>query len=378
MNLLACICGNVAEWQACFEPPGDRPRLPLPYAFGAACSNAGFTLSAVDFSAVAEGGADLGPFCAVYPRDQIDRALAEADLAIFWGGDGMRLSLCDALRPRRRRQIALLAYGWRERGAFTPSRRANLLTTRFAARFARCVVAMTTEQARDARRSLPSYVSVVPLSVGIDTRYYAHPSRLADVPTEHHAAVERLLQKPYVILPGDELRLNVDALDVIEASGLRLVRISQYGHKSGTNALKEEIARRGLGERVVVFERISYAFLRVLLQNAAAYAGFVDATWQPAGWTAVCESLASGLPVVTYDGYVARELVTLGIPSELCRIVPLGDRAAFGRELVILARAAERDGLVSLARRFAADHIDLEKTGPAFATALRAVLEDAT
>jgi glycosyltransferase involved in cell wall biosynthesis len=378
MNLLSCISGNVPEWQDCFDPPGERPRLPLPYAFGAACSSAGFTLSALDFSGLMGRGADLGPFRALYPRHEIDRALAETDLAVFWGGDGMRQSLRQALRPMDQRQIAFLTYGWHEKGVFTLSRRANLLATRFAARFARCVVAMTAEQARDARQSLPSQVGVVPLSVGIDTRYYAHHAKLADVPTEHRATVERLLQKPYVILPGDELRLNVDALDVIEATGLRLVRVSQYGYKSGTNGLKEEIVRRGLSERVVVFERISYAFLRVLLQNAAAYAGFVDATWQPAGWTVVCESLASGLPVVMYDGYVARELVTLGIPSELCRIVPIGDRAAFGRELITLAKAAERDRLALLARRFAAEHIDLEKTGPVFATALRAVLDGAT
>src|ERR1700737_3876522 len=119
MKLLVCINGNIPEWQACFDQPGDRPRLPLPYAFGAACSNAGFTLSAIDFSEPITRAAGDRPFRAIYPPDQIDRALAEADLAIFWGSDGMRLSLRDVLRPRHRRQIAFLAYGWREKGAFT-------------------------------------------------------------------------------------------------------------------------------------------------------------------------------------------------------------------------------------------------------------------
>jgi glycosyltransferase involved in cell wall biosynthesis len=375
MNLLVRIDGNIPEWQACFDPPGERPRLPLPYVFGAACSGMGFTLSGLDFSGSAARSADLGPFRAVYSPDHIDRALANANLAIFWGSDGVRQSLREALHPMRQRRIAFLTYGWREKGAFTASRRANLLTTRCAARFARCVIAMTTEQVADTRRSLPSRVSVVPLTVGIDTRFYAHPAQLADVPAKHRATMERLLQKPYVILPGDELRLNTDALDVLEKTGLRLVRISQYEYKSGTNMLRDEIVRRGLSERVEVFERISYTFLRVLLQHAAAYSGFVDATWQPAGWTAACESLASGLPVVMYDGYVARELLTLGIPRELCRVVPIGDRGAFGRELIALASRPRSVALAASARRFSAEHIDIEKTGPVFATALRSVLE---
>lgn len=378
MNLLVCINGNIPEWQACFDPQGDQPRLPLPYAFGAACSGAGFTLSGLDFSAPAANSPDLGPFRAIYPLNYIDQALADADLAIFWGGAGIRQCLREARRPTHQRRIGFLTYGWREKGAFTVARRANLLATRRAARFARCVVAMTAEQAADARRSLPAHVSVVRLSVGIDTRFYARPAQLADVPAEHRPTVERLLQKPYVILPGDELRLNKDALDVVEATGLKLVRISQYSSKSGTNVLKEDVARRGLGGQVEVFERISYAFLRFLLQHAAGYAGFVDATWQPAGWTVVCESLASGLPIVLYDGYVARELIALGLPKELYRIAPLGDRVTFGRELVALANRPRSAALAASARGFAVDRLDLGKTGLAFASALRSALEGAS
>jgi glycosyltransferase involved in cell wall biosynthesis len=377
MNLLVCINGNIPEWQACFDPQGDQPRLPLPYAFGAACSGVGFTLSGLDFSAPAANGPDLGPFRAIYPVNHIDQALADADLAILWGGAGIRQCLREAHRPNHQRRIGFLTYGWREKGAFTASRRANLLATRYAARFARCVVAMTAEQAADARRRLPTHISVMQLSVGIDTRFYSHPAQLTDVPAEHRPTVERLLQKPYVILPGDELRLNTDALDVVEATGLRLVRISQYGYKSNTNVLKDEIERRGLSDQIVVFERISYVFFRFLLQNAAAYAGFINATWQPAGWTVACESLTSGLPVVMYDGYVARELLALGIPLELCKIVPIGDHAAFGRELVALADWPRSAALSASARRFAAERIDLEKTGPVFATALRSALEGA-
>jgi hypothetical protein len=233
---------------------------------------------------------------------------------------------------------------------------------------------MTDEQAQEARAALPPSVRVVPLTIGVDTGFYAQPAQLADAPSEHRAAAERLLQEPYVILPGDELRLNADALDVVEATGLRLVRISQNGHKSGGDWLKAEIARRGLGERVFVFERVSYAFVRFLLQNAAAYAGFVDASWQPAGWTVACESLSSGLPLVIYDGYVARELFRLGVPQELCKIVARGDRAAFARELTQFAKRPH--GPLPALGGFAAARLDIAQTGPAFAAALRLAVED--
>ena len=256
---------------------------------------------------------------------------------------GIRSCLSEVAKPQAGRKTILLSYGWKQKGSVSPVRRANLLVARQAARFARCLVLMTHEQVLDARAALPETLPVVQLRVGIDTHYYQQSTPESDVPEEHRAAVERLLKKPYLIMTGDELRLNQDALQVAQETGLQLVRVSQYGYKSNTAGLKEEVLRQGLGERLVVFERISYPFLRYLLQNAAAYVGFVDATWQPAGWTAACESLASGLPVVLYDGLVARELAYQGIPKDVMRVIPMGNRDAFAQELTTLV-ASPRNG----------------------------------
>jgi glycosyltransferase involved in cell wall biosynthesis len=225
---------------------------------------------------------------------------------------------------------------------------------------------MTGRQVAAARRDLPSWLPVVKLRVGIDTCYYARSSTEFDVPEEHRAVVDKLLQEPYVILPGDELRLNEDALEVVKTTGLKLVRISQYGTKSGTNLLKEEVARRGLSDRVIVFEHIPYVFLRFLLQHALAYVGFVDSNWQPAGWTVACESLASGLPLVIYDGLTARELADLHLSPDLIRLVDFRDRNSFGRELMALASAPKSASLALSAREFAARVLDAEATAAEF------------
>jgi hypothetical protein len=373
-RILVNINGNVPEWRACLGSTGVEPRLPLPFAFGAGLLSRGISLVAFDTSGKPPP-ADFSPFKSYFCADQFKAARAAADFLVLWGTSGIRSCLSDAAFGYGRPRTVLLAYGWRPFGHVALSRRVALALTRQTARFARSVVVMTRQQALAARADLPNNVNVVRLRVGIDTKYYSHASSLEDVPEQHREAVEMLLQEPYVILPGDELRLNDDALSVIRATGIRLVRIFQYGHKSGTNGFKQEVSRRGMDERVFVFERISYAFLRFLLQHANAYAGFVDASWQPAGWTVACESLASGLPLVLYDGLTARELSDQGLPCELMRVVSIGDLAGFGRELCSVASAPRSATMAMSAQRFAASELDVELTAPDFANELAAALD---
>jgi hypothetical protein len=376
-SILVNINGNVPEWRSCFAPTGEAPRLPLPFAFGAALAGQGIALAAFDTSGKPAPD-DIAPFDCYFNRREFDAARASADFVVLWGTRGVKSCLGEVATPRLDRKGVLFSYGWRPMGRTALARSGILALTRQAARFARCVVLMTQQQVAAARSDLPTKVPVAQLRVGIDTRYYARPSTEADVPEEHRVTVQKLLQEPYVILPGDELRLNDDALEVIRATGLRLVRISQYGHKSGTNLLREEVARRGLSEHIFVFERISYAFLRFLLQHASAYAGFVDASWQPAGWTVACECLASGLPLVLYDGFTARELAHQGLQQQLMRVVALGDRASFGRELMALAETGRSGEQALNARSFASRALDVEVTAPEFARNLVTALGIAT
>jgi glycosyltransferase involved in cell wall biosynthesis len=171
-------------------------------------------------------------------------------------------------------------------------------------------------------------------------------------------------------MPGDELRLNADALAVVERSRLNLVRVSQYGHKNGIANFEREIRRRNLADRVFIFERISYPALRFLMKHALAYAGLVDATWQPAGWTVACESLASGLPVVLYDGLTARELTRLGAGPNILRAVSIRNTNAFASELQVIAEADRKSDLATEARTFANAALNLERTGAVFGECL--------
>lgn len=373
-HILHLINGNIAEWRACFgSAGGDTPRLPLPYAFGAALAREGFALSALELGNTSRP-VDVTPFREVFPSSAFDAACASVDCPVLWGMLGVQSCLKEALVPRKRRKTALFSYVWQSTGPVQPSRRVKLLLTRQAARFARAVILMTARQVQDAKRALPQFVPVVRLRVGIDSFFYREPSSEDDVPLEHRGIADRLSREPFLILPGDELRLNADLLDIVEGTGVLLVRISQYGHKSGTDALKREVARRKLGDRIIVLERISYRFLRFLLQRAAAFAGLVDASWQPAGWTALCESLASGTPLILYEGLTAGELRDLNAPQDIVESVPLGDRAAFANAVMRHGAARPTDERRRMASDFARERLDLETTAAEFARDLRHAL----
>lgn len=373
-SLLVMINGNVAEWQATVESPTDVPRLPLPYAMGAACLRAGFRLNAVDTHRTSRDQvpAAEGPFDAVYAGDELMTAVGASDLALLWGTEAVRAVIGQMRLPSPRRRVIMFSYSWSESHGAPAKRRVQARITRIAARFARAVVLMTREQVDAGRRDLPSAVAVVHLAVGIDTAFYAHAAGISDVDEAIRERVARFIERPFAIMPGDELRLNDHALEVVERTSLNLLRISQYGHKSDTERFKAEIVRRKLQNRILVLERIPYRTVRFLFQSASVYAGLVDATWQPAGWTVLCESLASGLPVVVYDGLAARELATQGVDPTLVSVVPMNDTKTFARALDEMSTpdAPRR----ARARTFAQQQLDLQVTGARFAADLRAAV----
>ncbi len=374
LHLLVAINGNLSEWQGARMLSRDRPRLPLPYTFGAAMTDAGFVLSAIDLGGETglpgEDPSDIDPFEAIYSAVELQDAIESADIALLWGRPALSALVRRALLPWTKRRVFFLSYVWSARGIQSIRRRCQIATTRHAARFARGIVLMTAEQATAARATLPGNLPVIELQVGIDCQFYFQPTALSDIAEADRDQVERLLQSPYVIMPGDGLRLNDDALSIVETTSLNLVRISQYGQLRGIPELKAEIARRGLGDHLVVFERISYPALRFLMRHAVAYCGLVDATWQPAGWTVACESLACGLPVVLYEGLTSREMNRLGAGPNILRSVAMHDTCAFASELLSAAATSQRSELAAEARAFAAGNLDLEKTGSKFGAQL--------
>jgi glycosyltransferase involved in cell wall biosynthesis len=370
MKLLTLINNNVHEWRqlSTFDPV--RPRLPLAYLMGGSFLAAGHSVYALDLASKAAIN-DPSPFAAVFHRHNFSHAVNSVDLALLWGSDGLKEILRQAIRPMSRKNILYFSYMFAPE---QPTRKQRTIdwTLRALAGATKGVVLMTGAQAQKARNTLGARVPVIRVRCGIDTAFYRAPASMADVPSEHMAAVEKLLREPYVILPGDELRFNDDALEFVLRTGIRLVRVSQYGHKSGTDRLKAELAMRRCTDRLLVFEKIGYPFLRFLLRNAAAYAGFVDSSWQPAGWTVACEALASGLPLVVYSGLVADELGEAGAPEELIRQVEQRNVRDAAEKLADFAHNRRHD-LSAKCRSFAETRLDLSNTAPPFVDSLEAL-----
>jgi glycosyltransferase involved in cell wall biosynthesis len=374
MHLLVAISNNIPEWRDTLIESRDKPRLPLPYAFGAAFIKRGHKLSAINMSSSTPTDESLYPFEAVYPAQELLLAMKHADVVTLWGGHGVSAILRQCLLTPPRKRVVLNSYVWQPDDFPTLRSRTLGVATQFVAHFAKAVVVMTEEQAELARSSLPGKVPVVKLRCGIDTAFYRVASSFGDVPEEYREIVERLLAKPYVIMPGDELRFNQDALDIIANSDLRLIRISQYsGGKQ--ELLRREIKERGIEDRFFIFEKISYPFMRFLLQNASAYAGLVDSTWQPAGWTVACETMASGLPIVVYDGLVSRELDRLGASGEFMRSVPMRNVKAFQDALQSFMNNESQAETSSRAQRFASENLDFEQASIDFVMAIEKVIE---
>jgi len=371
VHLLSVINNNVNEWRDILNFSDDIPRLPLPYALGGAFMLYGHELSALDLCSSADKG-ETYPFKEIYYRDELSAALETVDVAVLWGGFALKAILKQSLNICSQKKILYFTYVMTPQNA-SWKQRVNDVSIKLLANSMRGVVVMTTEQKSLAQKWLGDTVPVIKLSCGIDTSFYRIQSSFSDVPEKFKRVIEILLKHPYVVMPGDELRCNDDAIQFVENTGVRLVRISQYGEKSGTEFLKRKILERGLCDRIFVFEKISYPFVRFILQNASAYAGLVDSTWQPAGWTVACETLASGLPMVIYEGLVSRELQSLHIPSELMSVVSLNDIGEFSRRMTEMLDINKASPLIKLSISFTDQWLDFNRTGLDFVKQIQAI-----
>lgn len=374
MHLLVGINNNIPEWKESLFPTTDRPRLPLPYAFGAAFVNRGHTLSALNATDNIPQESNIFPFQRIYRSGMCREAIKNVDLVALWGGVGATTVAKQCLSVPGLQNVILCTYVWQLSQLRTLSSIKLGWTSRIAAHFARAVVVMTEEQAQMARQNLSiSKVPVIKFGCGIDTEFYKVPSNISDVPEAHRKTVEKLHNRPFVIMPGDQLRLNQVALDLVKKSDLCLVRISQYLSEDERAALRCEIKKRKIEKQFIVFEKVDHPFLRFLLQHAAAYVGLVDSTWQPAGWTVACEALASGLSIVIFEGLVSRELENLGCDKTSMHCVPMNDSSAFQKAIQFILGRKDASQNASAAMRFAAQSLDFKRTSMEFINKIEAL-----
>ncbi len=365
MHLLVSMNNNLEEWRNTLLPTQNAPRLPLAYAPGVAFAKQGHKLSAVDTYNSVSKTIDPYPFEEIYHVNELSQAMKKVDIVSLWAGLGISAVFKQLFLPYPKIRVLLNTFIFRLNTM--PLIKAVKLgvMTRIASRFAKGVVVMTSEQYQIARQRLPSSIPVMKFVCGIDTSFFRPDATPIDIPDNLRSIVDKLLSAPYVIMVGEELRCNRDALDIAAAGNLRLVRVSQYSEEENT-WLKQQIYKRGLSERFFLFEKVSYPFLRFLLQNASAYAGLVDSTWQPAGWTSACEAMACGLPVVIYEGLVSRELIHLGAGNLFMKSISMNDTKSFRNALESIPTDTHRHKIKRQIRLFANNRLNLEITGELF------------
>ena len=351
------------DWPGTVNRSHECPRLPLIHTFSAAFDDRNHRVFAIDYSNGANSSGSVGPFEHVYLRNELLQALKNVDLALIWGGRGISAISRQLLLSRPRRRVLLCSYIW-QLGTL-PTVRAVIsgAANQISARFCRALIVMTDEQLVLAKQMLPARVPVIRFICGIDTSFYKVKSNYSDVPEIHRPLIEKLLCKPYVIVLGDQQRCNKDVITLVRRSDINLVRVCLA--KKTLSWFNEEIRRFELTDRLFVFREIDYVFLRFLLQHASAYAGLVNSKWQPAGWTVACEALASGLPVVLYDGLAYREMKTMEADDRIVRSVPFGDISAFQSELESLI-SQDSATISELATDLVSNKLDIENTSRHF------------
>jgi alpha-maltose-1-phosphate synthase len=364
MRLLIEISGPLKDWHAALNPQVDRPRLPLPFSVSAAFIRAGHDVSAISFTDDSFAARDRERFRKLYgPRD-LDEALADNDIAFFWARSGIRAVQRDRSKERK---VALASYVWQIKQGLHLRSRMLALATRAAARRARALVFMTDEQVSQASESMVADRPIVKFTWGIDSSFYSATGKPADLSDD----ISRLTREPYVILAGDQQRLDSHAVRLAAEFGLRIARVPQEPKTAAW--YRSEISKQRLHNRLFVFEKVTYPTLRYLLQKAVCYIGMVDSTWQPAGWTVLCEAFASGTPAVVYEGLTSREMRRLGAGSFLAT-VRQGDVAGVAEACRQFAAA---NGRSTNAQSFARDVLDLEKTAPRFVSDIEKIVRPA-
>lgn len=138
------------------------------------------------------------------------------------------------------------------------------------------------------------------LPVGIDVNFYLKKR------SSHF--MQWLINEEYLVMHGDELRDNFELLKLADLLKIGIVRISQYPEK--------DIYKNSIFSLSKDFKNIPYIYhlqnidfneYICILKNAKLYAGLVNSTNQPAGWTALCEAKVLNLPIIISKGLITKD-----------------------------------------------------------------------
>lgn len=306
----------------------DHPVLPLPRALLSLMDAPGSRLVSLSFSDIESG--DTYPFETVINVRNVFHARRMCDRIIAWGRVGLIHCFLDLFLPLSKKKTLFLCYDWPTKS----NDRSSLVVMRqfFVRRLAllsKKIIVMTSAQFQDADNASLRRDHVEKISIKLDKRFYLNTS-VENIKNNEINRINSLLRnRKYAVMLGDELRLTNDSLKVCKNSGVVFIRIFQYKTKYKISKIREEIKKYGLEDQYFIFHNINHLTLLKILKGASAYAGLVDSTWQPAGWTATLEALSCGVHAILYEGLVSEELRSLGVPSGSMSSVQMGDISHF-------------------------------------------------
>jgi len=363
MHILVETNEKLYEWQDSAGRDTNNPCMPRPYAFGISFHKRGHKISAINFSSSSIKSTKSEPFERIYSRNSLFQAMRQTDLVFFWGTNAVRAVLSQLFLKKTNPRVLFGAYVWEIKKPITLKNRLLGIITHIVAPYTKALVLQTATQCKIAKKTLSSNTPILKITIGIDTKFYRVTSTIKDVPKDYRPYVEKALEHPYAIMLGDEQRFDNQALGIVASSNLRLVRVLQRPNTA--KWLRQQVQRLKISDRLFIFENINYSFLRLLLQRASCYAGLVDSTWQPAGWTVACEALASGIPLVLYEGLVSQELEFLGA-GKLLHSIPFKNIKAFQKTLKAITSKKPDLEIARKAQAFATEKLELEKNSENF------------
>ncbi|MFA6008077.1 MAG: hypothetical protein WC784_05575, partial [Candidatus Shapirobacteria bacterium] len=153
---------------------------------------------------------------------------------------------------------------------------------------------------------------IVYCPAGVDVVFFKPKSEILDKEKEYGVSEQILefVKKPYIVVSGDQLRSESDIIEVLDGLNFSLVRLTQNTH------IEYFWKNKKPSFPVFCVSHLNPFEVRYLYQNAFCCLNLVDNSWQPAGWTAITEAMACGLPVIMNSGLVTEEINRLSFTKK--------------------------------------------------------------
>ena len=320
--------GRCDEWAHALDhfENHSKPRLPIPYSILAQYPKEEFQFLGINFGNTFPKR--QYPFSKVVSYRNIIEARRACDLIVAWGRYALLNCFLDLFKRPGNKKTIFISYDWPcFQWKLFSFRSTYQILQSFMAKFSRGVFVMTEEQKLSAKSYLPPWISVEKIDFRIDASFYESFDPAVCDQAWFDKFSEENRHRPYMVMLGDELRIEDDAIIVAKNTDMSVVRVCQYMDADTKAEILHKVSAQGLISKYHMMNNLSYGQLILLLRNASGYLGLVESTWQPAGWTALSEALCCRLPAIVYDGLVSREMQFRGIPASAMKVIASGDVA---------------------------------------------------